>query len=168
MKPSRWQARLGMALCLASLAAPALAQGSFKTGNWTGTTSFSGSAFSHCTISVGYTDNAVLYLVLNAQMSLTVYATRTDFNIDPAQTYNVTIEIDPSFRRSHRASGRAGQRNAVSFNIGNDADFRQALVGGKTMTWIDTEGKRYAFDLTNIANAMRKLITCAALYGVDQ
>jgi hypothetical protein len=160
-------------LVMAMLAAPlpvraqAASAPSFKTGYWVGSATFNGSTFSHCTITVGYTDNANLFLQLNAQMNFTIYGTRTDFNVDPSKTYDVTIEIDASYNKSHRATGRPGQRNAVLFNLGNDADFRQALAAGKKMTWVDSEGKKYPFDLTNIANAMRKLITCAALYGVD-
>ncbi len=157
----------GLALALLAPPSPAAAQATFKAGYWNGSATFNGANFSHCTISVGYTDQANLYLQLNAQMNFTVYGTRTDFNVDPSKTYDVTIEIDPSYSKIHRATGRPGQRNAVLFNLGNDSDFRQALSAGKKMTWVDSEGKRYAFDLTNIANAMRKLITCAALYGVE-
>ncbi len=171
MKAIRPIALAGLALAVLASPAAVLAQAAsaptFKTGFWIGSATFSGATFSYCTINVGYTDNANLFLQLNAQMNFTIYGTRTDFNIDPSKTYDVTIEIDTSYKKSHRATGRAGQRNAVLFNLGNDADFRQALAAGKQMTWVDSEGKRYPFDLTNIANAMRKLITCAALYGVD-
>ncbi len=155
----------GIAALLA--AGAAAAQNQFLTGNWSGAAVFDGNRFNHCHIGVGYTDGKRLDLQLTAQMALTITATKSDWNMDPTQPYNVAFEIEPSFKRSYRGVVRADRRNLISFAIGNDSTLRQALVGGGTMTWTVSGGQRFSFSLANGNNAMRKLLACTALYGVD-
>lgn len=151
-------------LCAATAAA---AQNQFLTSNWTGAAVFEGGRFNHCHVGVGYTDGKRLTLMLTAQMALTITATKSDWNMDPNLTYNVAFEIEPSFKRSYRGAVRADRRNLISFAIGNDAALRQAMAGGGTMNWTDSGGQKFSFSLNNANNAMRKLLACAALYGVD-
>ncbi len=157
----------GAAVAVIFATSAAAAQNQFLTGNWSGGVVFEGGRFNHCHVGVGYTDGKRLTFMLTAQMALTITATKSDWNMDPNHTYNVAFEIDPSFKRSYRGVVRADRRNSISFAIGNDSTLRQAMAGGGTMNWTDSGGQRFSFALTNANNAMRKLLACTALYGVE-
>jgi hypothetical protein len=148
-------------------AAPALAQNTFKSGNWAGGPYFNGQQFSHCYVNVGYTDGMQLYLQLTAQLVLYMGASKSSWNMDPTKQYDVSIELDGGFKKSFRGRVAADRRNAIWFTIGNDPALRRALAAGGTMTWIDAQGARFAFNLAGGDNAMRKLLACTALYGAE-
>ncbi len=61
---------LAAAFAMAGLAAPAAAETTFKSGNWTGGPYFNGQQFSHCAVNVGYTDGMQLYIQLTAQFTM--------------------------------------------------------------------------------------------------
>jgi len=155
-------------LAVAALAAaPALAQNAFKTGNWNGGPYFNGQQFSHCYVNVGYPDGTQLYLQLTPQMVMYVGAFKSSWNMDPTKQYDVTFEVDGGFKKTFRGRVTADRRNSIWFTIGNDPEFRRALAGNGTMTWVDAQGVRFPFSLAGSDNAMRKLLACTALYGVE-
>ena len=59
---------------LALAASPALAQNAWKAGNWNGAPYFNGQQFSHCAMTVNYTDGTQLILQLTAQLQMFVGA----------------------------------------------------------------------------------------------
>jgi hypothetical protein len=159
--------RLAIGLVVAGLAAaPALAQNTFKSGNWTGGPYFNGQQFSHCYVSVGYTDGTQLHLQLTAQLTMYVGASKSNWSMDPTKQYDVSFEAD-GYKKSFRGRVNADRRNTIWFTIGNDADLRRALAGNGTMTWVDAQGARFPFSLAGGDNAMRKLLACTALYGAE-
>ncbi len=156
-----------MLAATAFFAAPAAAQNTFKSGSWNGGPYFNGQQFSHCYVSVGYADGTQLTIQLTPAMVMYVGASKTAWNMDPTQQYDVSFEIDGGFKKSFRGRVNANQRSAIWFTVGNDADMRRALAGNGTMTWIDSQGVKFPFNLVGGDNAMRKLLACTALYGAD-
>jgi len=158
---------VGLAALAAALAAvPAAAQNTFKSGNWKGGAYFNGQQFSHCAINVGYADGMQLYVQLTPQMTMYVGAAKSSWNMDHTKQYDVSFEIG-TYKKSFRGRVNADRRNAIWFTVGDDADLRQALATGSTMTWVDAQGARFVFGLAGGDNAMRKLLACTALYGAE-
>jgi len=154
------------ALAAAFAAAPAAAQNTFKSGNWTGGPYFNGQTFTHCTVTVAYADGLQLYVQLTPQMNMFLGAAKNAWNMDHTKQYDVAFEIG-TYKKSFRGRVHADRRSAIWFEVGNDADLRRALAAGGTMVWVDAQGARFTFGLTNSDNAMRKLLACAALYGAE-
>src|SRR5262245_26505587 len=75
-------------LVAAALAGPALAQNTFKSGNWSGGPSFTGKDFSHCYVSVSFVDGAVLMFQLTAKMEMYLGASKSGWNMDPTKQYD--------------------------------------------------------------------------------
>jgi hypothetical protein len=144
-----------------------LAQNTFKVGNWNGGAAFNGQQFTHCHVSVNYTDGTQLMLQLTPQLQMHVGASKSNWNMDPAKQYDVAFEIDGGYKKTFRGRVNADRRNTIWFAIGNDPELRRALAGNGTMTWVDAQGLRFPFNLANGDNAMRKLLACTALYGVE-
>jgi hypothetical protein len=166
----RFLTGLGVAAAFAvcGLAAPAAAQNTFRSGNWTGGPYFNGQQFSYCAVTVSYTDGMQLYIQLTAQLTMSLGASKSSWNMDPTKQYDVSIEVGAGgYKKSFRGRVTADRRSAIWFTIGNDPDLRRAIVAGGTMTWVDSQGARFLFNLTGGDNAMRKLLACAALYGAD-
>jgi hypothetical protein len=157
----------GLTAAAAIVASPAAAQNTFKSGNWSGGPYFNGQQFTHCYISVGYADGTQLIIQLSPQMTMYIGASKTSWNMDPTKQYDVTFEIDGGYKKSFRGRVTADRRSAIWFTIGNDAELRRALAGNGTMTWVDSQGARFPFNLAGGDNAMRKLLACAALYGAE-
>ncbi len=151
----------------AMFAAPAAAQNTFKSGNWNGGPYFNGQQFTHCYISVGYADGTQLTVQLSPQMTMYVGASKTSWNMDPTLQYDVSFEIDGGYKKSFRGRVAADRRSAIWFTIGNDPDLRRALAGNGMMTWVDSKGTRFPFNLVGSDNAMRKLLACTALFGAE-
>ena len=154
-------------LIAAGIVPPVAAQNTFKSGNWSGAASFNGQTFSHCYVSVNYTDGTQLILQLTAQMQMFVGATKSNWNMDPTKQYDVSFEVDQSFKKTFKGRVTADRRNTIWFTIGNDPDLRRALAANGTMTWTDAQSVRFPFNLAGGDNAMRKLLACAALYGAE-
>lgn len=158
-------------LCLvaagAAAQAPAWAQNTFKTGNWTGGASFNGQQFSHCYVSVTYADGTVLVIQLTAQLLMYVGASKTNWTMDPTRQYDVSFELDGGYKKTFKGRVTAERRNTIWFTVGNDPELRRALAGGGIMSWVDAQGTRFPFNLAGGDNAVRKLLACAALYGAE-
>lgn len=154
------------ALAAAFTIAPAAAQNTFKSGNWTGGAYFNGQQFSHCAVNVGYADGMQLYVQLTPQMAMYLGAAKNTWNMDHTKQYDVSVEIG-GYKKSFRGRVHADRRSAIWFNVGNDAELRRALASGQTMTWTDAQGARFTFGLAGGDNAMRKLLACTALYGAE-
>lgn len=162
----------GMRRALAILAlilagSPAVAQNTFKTGSWSGGPFFNGQQFSHCSVGTTTADGTQLVVQVTAQMIVYVGASKANWNMDPARLYEVSFEIDQSFKKNFKGRVTAEHRNTIWFTVGNDAEFRSAFAAGRSMTWVDAQGTKFPFTLTGADNAMRKLLACAALYGAD-
>lgn len=157
----------GLMAAAAAFAAPAAAQNTFKSGPWNGGPYFNGQQFTHCYISVGYADGMQLTVQLSPQMTMYVGASKTSWSMDPAQQYDVSFEVDGGYKKSFRGRVTADRRSAIWFTIGNDPELRRALAGNGTMTWVDSKGTRFLFNLAGGDNAMRKLLACTALFGAE-
>jgi hypothetical protein len=157
----------GLLAAAAIFAAPAAAQNTFKSGNWTGGPYFNGQQFTHCYVSVGYADGTQLIIQLSPDMTMYVGASKTSWNMDPTKQYDVTFEIDGGYKKSFRGRVTADRRSAIWFTIGNDAELRRALAGNGTLTWVDAQAARFPFNLVGGDNAMRKLLACTALFGAE-
>jgi len=145
----------------------ALAQNTFKSGSWAGGAYFNGQQFTHCAVYVGYTDGMQLIIQMTPQMQMHVGATKSSWSMDPAQQYDVSFEVTGGYKKTFKGRVTADRRNAIWFTVGNDADFRRAIAGNGTMTWVDAQSGRFAFNLAGGDNAMRKLLACTALYGAE-
>jgi hypothetical protein len=156
---------IGLTVVLA--AAPASAQNTFKSGNWSGGAYFNGQQFSHCYVNVGYADGTQLFLQLTPQMTMYVGASKSSWNMDPTKQYDVSFEVDGGYKKSFRGRVTADRRSAIWFTIGNDPDLRRAIASNGKLTWIDAQGARFPFSLAGGDNAMRKLLACTALYGAE-
>jgi hypothetical protein len=154
-------------LVAAAAVAPALAQNSFKSGNWNGSAYFNGQQFSHCALTVNYTDGTQLIVQLTAQLQMYLGASKTNWNMDPTKQYDVSIEVSGGYKKTFKGRVNADRRNTIWFTISNDPDLRRALAGNGTMTWVDAQSARFPFNLAGSDNAMRKLLACTALYGAD-
>jgi hypothetical protein len=91
---------LAAALSLAPLA-PALAEtvpgSEFKIGNWEGSAQTDPTgAFSHCTVSVGYTTDQLLWLGLYANDTLAVLLSDPNVRFRPGETFDswLVLEVD--------------------------------------------------------------------------
>jgi hypothetical protein len=158
------------ALLIAALAAavsPAAAQNTFKTGNWSGAAQFNGQNFSHCYVTVNYTDGTQLILQITAQLQMYMGATKSSWSMDPTKQYDVSVEVDQGYKKTFKGRVTAERRNTIWFTIGNDPDLRRAIASNGMMTWVDAQSARFPFNLTGGDNAMRKLLACAALYGAE-
>ena len=167
MRRAHVKAGLAAIAAAAIVAAPAMAQNTFKSGNWNGGPFFNGQQFSHCYVNVGYADGTQLMIQLTPQMVMYVGASKSSWNMDPTQQYDVSFEVDGGYKKSFRGRVTADRRNAIWFTIGNDAELRRALAGNGTMTWVDAQSARFPFNLAGGDNAMRKLLACTALYGAE-
>jgi hypothetical protein len=156
-------------LCLiaGAMAPPALAQNTFKSGNWVGGPFFNGQQFSHCAVTLTFADGTQLIVQLTPQLQMYVGATKTSWNMDPTRQYDVSFEFDGGYKKTFKGRVNADRRNTIWFTIGNDADLRRLLAANGTMNWIDSAGTRFPFNLAGGDNAMRKLLACAALYGAE-
>lgn len=154
-----------LALATAGAADRAAAQNTFKTGSWTGGAYFNGQAFSHCAIARTYPDGTQVIVQLTAQLVTYVGGINAKWNMNP-DNYTVAFEF-PGFKKSYSGRVTAQNRNQIWFAAGNDAELRRALAAGGAMVWVDARGARFNFPLDGGDNAMRKLLTCTALFGVD-
>ena len=164
-----WRAVLILWLVAADAAAQTAppVQNAFKSGNWTGAPFFNGQQFSHCAVTVTYTDGTQLIIQLTAQLQMYVGALKTNWNMDPTKQYDVSFEIDGGYKKIFKGRVNADRRNTIWFTIGNDPDLRRLLAAGGTMNWVDAQGTRFPFNLVGGDNAMRKLLACTALYGAE-
>jgi hypothetical protein len=157
----------GLLAAAAIFAAPAAAQNTFKSGNWTGGPYFNGQQFTHCYVSVGYADGTQLIIQLSPDMTMYVGASKTSWNMDPTKQYDVTFEIDGGYKKSFRGRVTADRRSAIWYTLGNAAELRRALAGNGTLTWVDAQAARFPFNLVGSDNARRTLLACTALFGAE-
>jgi len=154
-----------------ALAAPAPAQApserQFKTANWTGGVIYSGQTFGGCFVHRDYPDGTKIQLQLTPQLQMWVGGAKSNWSFNPNQEFELTFEVDGAYKKTFTGKANANSRIWLWFNVGNDADFRRAVAGNGTMTWVDPKGLKFPFDLANGANAIRKLLACTALYGID-
>lgn len=157
------------AALVAGLAAagPAPAQNSFRTGGWNGGVSFTGAVFSYCWVSRTYEDGRTLFIQLNGKLAMALGATKAGWDMDHTKDYNVVFEFDGGFKKTFAGKVAQERRAQIWFVMGNEPEIRQQLAKSASMTWVDSSGVKFPFALTNGADAMRKLLACAALYGVD-
>lgn len=157
-------------LALATVPAGAQTAVSFRTGNWVGQVVFQNNRFSHCEVSVNYqggnVDKANLLLQANANRALALAVTKPDWNMNPASQYNIVFSLG-TYRRTVAGKVNQGKTNQIWFVMGDDADFRAAVTSGGVLEMADTGGQKFPFAMTNGDNALRKLYTCVALYGVE-
>ena len=119
---------IGLTVVLA--AAPASAQNTFKSGNWSGGAYFNGQQFSHCYVNVGYADGTQLFLQLTPQMTMYVGASKSSWNMDPTKQYDVSFEVDryrPVF-----IMGEVGAAGQYSYVPGLTVQKAVAMAGGYT------------------------------------
>jgi hypothetical protein len=160
------------ALLAALAAAEARAQTAvnFRTGNWVGQVVFQDNRFSHCEINVNYrggnVDKANLVIQANANRAIAIGVTKPDWNMNPASKYDIVFSLG-AYRRTVQGKVNQGKTNQIWFVMGDDADFRAAVATGGTLEMADSGGQKFPFSMANGDNALRKLYTCVALYGVD-
>ena len=145
MRRAHLKAGLAAMAAAAIVAAPAMAQNTFKSGNWNGGPFFNGQQFSHCYVNVGYADGTQLMIQLTPQMVMYVGASKSSWNMDPTQQYDVSFEVDGGYKKSFRGRVTADRRNAIWFTIGNDADLRRRIEQLEARLdaicdWIDNQG----------------------------
>jgi hypothetical protein len=158
--------RAGAILCLILAGSPALAQNTFRSGDWSGAASFNGQQFSHCTVGKRFSDGLQLVVQITAQLNVHVGASKQGWNLN-AGTYEISFAIGQTYRKDIQGRVDGQNRDLLRFSLGNDAEFRRAFALGGTMTWSDNRGNRIPFELAGADNAMRKLLACAALYGAE-
>jgi len=139
----------------------------FKSSDWVGGTYFNGQQFTGCYVGRSYSDGTKIEFQLTPRLELWIGASKTAWNFDPSKEFELTFEIDGGYRKAFKGQTSAKNRSTLWFNVGNDPDMRRALAGNGTMTWVDPKGLKFPFPLPNSDNAMRKLIACTALYGVE-
>ncbi|MCW5773262.1 MAG: hypothetical protein KIT16_16600 [Rhodospirillaceae bacterium] len=154
-----------LVLGLAGAANHATAQATFKSGAWQGGPYFNGQTFSHCAVARTFSDGTQVVVQLTAQLVTYVGGINNKWNMNP-DNYDVAFEFS-GFKKTYRGRVSATNRNQIWFAAGNDAELRRALAGGGNMVWIDARGQKFTFPLDGADNAMRKLIACTALFGVE-
>ena len=162
---------LGSAALFAVAAASAGAQTatmpSFKTSGWSGYAQFdTQQRFQYCI--VYRTGDAGLEYGIRAtpQLGMFVGISNRAWNMQASSGYEFTIEVG-GYRKDHRGTVTEDRRNTLWLDVGNDADLRRAIAAGGTMNLIGKGGMRFSLVLTGSDNAMRKLLACTALYGVE-
>lgn len=167
MRPGPILLRLSFAAALAVAPAEAQQRQIFRAADWQGGALYnSNQQFGGCYIMRSYADGTKVEIQLTPRLEMWVGASKTNWNFDPNQQFELTFEIN-DFKRKYNGKASAQYRNTLWFNVGNDPELRRALAGNGTMTWVDPKGLRFPFDLANSDNAMRKLLACTALYGVE-
>jgi hypothetical protein len=163
--------RAGRALCAvavaSALAAPAAAQNTFKTANWSGGTYFQGDKFSGCYVRRTYADGTKVEFQMTPRLEMYMGASKPGWSFTAGQKFELSFEMDGGFRKTYSGAADSNQRDTIWFTIGNDPDLRRALAGNGTLTWVDPKGLRFPFAMENADNALRKLLACTALFGVD-
>ena len=164
-------AALSLTLIAAS-AGVAAAQGearlTFATGNWRGEAYFTGDVFGHCQIRMRYADGGILGLSMRPGGAMTLGLGKSDWAMDPAADYRgARFEIDTSFDKSYPGRVDAARRSEIWFTAGNDPELRRALAQGRTLTYVDGDGKRWPFAIQGGAAAVRKLTACVLLFSPD-
>lgn len=168
MRPGPIFLGLFIAVALAALAqAQAPTERQFKTANWVGGVYFNGQTFAGCFVRRSYPDGTKIELQLTPRLEMWVGGAKDNWSFNPNQEFELTFEIDGAYTKKFTGKANAQSRTTLWFNVGNDADLRRALAGNGTMTWVDPKGLKFPFPLANSDNAMRKLLACTALYGVD-
>ena len=157
----------GLAAALA-LAVPGAAQNTsnFKTGGWTGYAQFDQQRFQYCIVYRAGNDGLEYGIRTTAQLGMFVGVSNKAWNMEPSSGYEFTIEVG-SYRKDHRGTVTADRRNTLWLDVGNDADLRRAIAAGGTMNLIGKGSARFSLALLGSDNAMRKLLACTALYGVE-
>jgi hypothetical protein len=155
------------AVSLLAVAAPPAAAERYLTGNWAGGPVFQGNNFRYCTLTLNFQDRRRMEIQLTAPLVMTIYVEKPDWNWNPVTDGRVTVEIDQRFRKVYRTEVKADKRNTLILHVGNDQALRAALASGEQMHWTVSEKDKYPFSLLNGNNAMRKLLACVALYGVE-
>jgi hypothetical protein len=163
---------LALAALLAASAGDAAGQSeprvSFAAGNWRGEAYFAGAAFSHCQIRVRFLDGGILGMSMRAGGAMSLGLGKVDWSMDPAADYSgVRFEIDPGFQKTYPGRVDPARRSEIWFTAGNDPELRRALAQGRTLTYVDAAGKRWAFSLERGAAAVRKLTACVLLFTPD-
>jgi hypothetical protein len=147
-------------------AGKAAAQNTFTAGDWRGGPYFKSNAFSHCAVYRTYANGISLIIQLTAKLDMYLGASKQGWSMDPNGNFNIVFDL-PGYKKSFQGRVSQEHREQIWFGVGNEPALRRALAGGGTMTWTDVRGTKLTFQLDGGDNAMRKLITCAALYGVD-
>lgn len=158
----------GLASALA-LAAPAVAQtaSNFKTSGWTGYAQFDGQQrFQYCIVYRTGGDGLEYGIRTTAQLGTFVGVSNRSWNMEPSSGYEFTIEVG-GYRKDHRGTVTEDRRNTLWLDVGNDADLRRAIAAGGTLNLIGKGSARFSLPLVGGDNAMRKLLACTALYGVE-
>lgn len=160
---------LGFAAVLA-LSAPLAAQSTnpvFKTSGWSGYAQFdTQQRFQNCTVYRSAGEGLEYGIRATSQLGMFVGLSNKAWNMQPSAGYEFTIEVG-SYRKDLRGTVAAETRNTLWIDAGNDADLRRAIAAGGTMSLIGRNNARFTLPLQGGDNAMRKLLACTALYGVE-
>jgi len=162
----------GVVVALA-LAGPALAQtqtpaiAAFKSGAWTGRAQFDAQQnFEYCIVYRSGTDGIEYGFRVNNQLGMMVGLSNRAWNMQPSTGYEFSLELG-DYKKTHRGAVSAEHRSTLWINVGNDADLRRAIAGGGTLNLVGKGNARFVLNLGGSDNAMRKLLTCTALFGVE-
>jgi len=153
----------------AALATSARAQTmpNFKTSGWSGYAQFDAQQrFQYCIVYRGGADGLEYGIRTTAQLTMFVGISNKTWNMEPSTSYEFSVELG-DYKKTHRGTVTADRRNTLWIDTGNDADLRRAIAGGGTLNLVGKGSARFTLPLAGSDNAMRKLLACTALFGVD-
>jgi hypothetical protein len=159
---------MAFAMTLAQVG-PALAQtaSSFKSGAWVGRAQFDAQQnFQYCIVYRSRPDGLEFGFRVTKELVMMIGLSNRAWNMPASTGYEFSVELG-DYKKSHRGAVAADLRSTLWINVGNDADLRRAIAGGGTLNLVGKDNSKFALDIGGGDNAMRKLLACTALFGVE-
>ena len=144
--------------------APALAQEipgtAFETGNWTGSAQSDGQGgFSHCTVSVGYTNGETLWFGLYPDDSISILLSQPGVTFTPGDQFDVMLMIEWGLPWTGVGEAWDEYFAGITFTgIQETVDF---LAGGQYLRMLGI-GIDEGYDVLGIAEALSLAQSCLA------
>ncbi len=156
---------LAAALTLAP-ALPALAEpipgSDFATGYWAGAAHTENGAYSHCDVSVSYTNGEVLWLGLYPDDTISILLSHPEVRFQPGEQFNVWMMLETGLPWTGTGEAWDEDYAGITFReIGATSDF---LASGQWLRLLGI-GIDEAYDVTGIGDALAMAQACNAKYS---
>lgn len=145
---------------------PALAEpipgSDYATGYWSGAAQTANGAYSHCDISVAYTNGEVLWLGLYPDDTISILLSHPEVRFQPGQQFDVLIMLETGLPWSGTGEAWDEAYAGITFReIGPTSEF---LASGQWLRMLGI-GIDEAYDVTGIGDALAMAQACNAKYS---
>lgn len=132
----------------------------FETGNWTGAAQSDGQGgFSHCSVSVGYTNGETLWIGLYPDDAISILLSHPDVRFRPGEQFDVTLMIE--WGLPWTGVGEAWDEYFAGITYTGVQETVEFLSGGTYVRMLGI-GIDEGYDVQGIADALSLAQTCLA------